>query len=312
MKVKAHCIAENAGINPELFKFKFKEFDAILYTLPGINDKETKELTLELSRVLTLEDQAALATKMSAYDNPDVFFEKRLRPYNEALAEISHLIEGLFSILYAAAPPKFDSSKANVNFYGQTDEEIELLNSDKVMRGFGVVTMPTKHPTYQINEGIQELIEPGSMHLAALSFLANAIRAYCSNDNEVAFFLYFRIIDGYFADGKTYVLTELLKKEEELKKYITYDKPIIENTKSILNALTLESKSNENFAGLISDIVVIRHKLTHFSSTHSIMHHNAKIKFELSTLNGYMNLACVNILRDQIDASKNQNKKTSG
>jgi hypothetical protein len=303
MKVKAHCIAENAAINPEFLIFKFKEFDALLYTMPGIKDKETKELTLELSRVLTMEEQATLTTKISAEDDPSVFFEKRSRPYNEALTEISHLIEGLFSILYAAAPPKFNSNKANVNFYGETEEEVELLRSDKVMRGFGVVTMPTVHPTYQIDDRIQELIEPSSEHLAALSFLANAIRAYYSNDNEIAFFLYFRIIEGYFSDGKSDVEKELLKKEVELKKYITYDQEIIENTRSILNALTLESKSNKNFAGLISDIVLIRHKLTHFSSTHSIKHHNAKIKFELSTLNGYMSFACINILRDQIGAS---------
>ena len=62
----------------------------------------------------------------------------------------------------------------------------------------------------------------------------------------------------------------------------------------------LPSKSETDFKGLIKDIVLIRHKLTHFSSIKVKSHHSSNIKFELLTVNGYLYNCCFNLLREKI------------
>ena len=121
-----------------------------------------------------------------------------------------------------------------------------------------------------------------------------------SNDNEVAFFLFFRILDGYFSFGATAVKNELLKKETELSRFIPYDPKLINSLKNILTSMGLPSESEKDFKGLLSDIVLIRHKLTHFSSAQAQVHHSPTIKFELVTVNTYLYNCCFNLLREKI------------
>ena len=130
------------------------------------------------------------------------------------------------------------------------------------------------------------------------------MRSLKSNDNEVAFFLFFRIIDGYFSFGAKDVKKELLKKETEIARFIPYETKLISSLKTILTEMGLPSDSEKNFAGLLTDIVYIRHKLTHYSSVKSKAHHSPTIKFELSTVNTYLYNCCFNLLREKINEKK--------
>ena len=79
-----------------------------------------------------------------------------------------------------------------------------------------------------------------------------------------------------------------------------YEENLKTSTNIILSELGMISKSHLNYEGLISDIVLIRHKLTHFSSTNAKTHHTPKIIFELVTVNSYLHQACFNLLRNKV------------
>jgi len=296
MKITAHCFAENASINPTSFAFKFKEFDARLYSLDG-------NLTLQISKKAT-EDELTKIKRDPNQSDMEQALENKMKPYKLVLTEVSQLLEGLFSILYISIPPKFNTDRIVVNLYAETDEEQHSLDNDTITRFFGHVFMPQNKPSYKMDDSIIDLIEPSLNHLPAFSFFAQATRSWESNDNEIAFFLFFRIIDGYFSDGASAVETALLKKINELKTYIPYEDELKNSTISILTEMGIPSKSQINYEGLISDIVLIRHKLTHFSSTNAKSHHSPTIKFELFTLNSYLYKACFSVLRDKIDDTK--------
>jgi hypothetical protein len=284
MKIVAHCFAENASITPTKMDFEFKGYDAKILSM---ND----ELTLQISKVINSDELLLFSEKItSSTDTIEIFednFEARLRPYKLVLTEVAQLFEGLFSLLYATIPPHFDTGRINVNLYSQTDEEQKMLDEGTITRGGGYVIMPDKK-NYKIDNSIYDLITPSIKHIPSFSFFSHALRSLNSNDNEVAFFLFFRILDGYFSFGATAVKKELLKKETQLSRLIPYEPKLINSLKNILTSMGLPSESEKDFKGLLSDIVLIRHKLTHFSSEQSQSHHSPMIKFELVTVNSYL------------------------
>lgn len=300
MKIVAHCFAENASISPNKMNFKFKMYDAAILS---IHDK----LTLQISKVLSNEELLPFSERITSLTEPiDIIQDKleaRLRPYNLILTEAAQLFEGLFSLMYATIPPHFDTGRIYVNLYSETDEEQKMLDDGKITRGGGYLLMPDKK-NYEIDNALYDLIAPSLNHIPSFSFFSHALRSLNSNDNEVAFFLFFRILDGYFAYGATSVEKEFLKKEADLSRFVPYDSKLINALKNILTEMGLPSKSEKDFRGLISDIVLIRHKLTHFSSTHAHTHHSATIKFELQTVNTYLYNSCFNLLREKINPQK--------
>jgi hypothetical protein len=133
-----------------------------------------------------------------------------------------------------------------------------------------------------------------------ISFLAQGARSLEQKDQEVAFFLFFRIIEGYFSDGTKDIEAALLSKADELKKYIKYGPDTTSAVENILKTLGLKSKAKDGFEGFISDIVLIRHKLTHFSVTNQERHHRAAINYDLEVLNHFLRISCTLTLRDKI------------
>ena len=299
MKIVAHCFAENASITPSKIEFQFKEYNA---TILSIDDK----LTLQISKTLTPDELIPFSEKIiSPGASSDAIEEKleiRLRPYKLILTEVTQLFEGLFSLMYASIPPHFDTGRIYVNLYSETEDELSMLNEGAIARGGGYVLMPDKR-NYQIDNAIFDLIVPSLGHLPAFSFFSHALRSLKSNDNEVAFFLFFRILDGYFSFGAKDVEKALIKKEADLSRFIPYEGKLINSLKIILTEMNLTSKSENDFKGLIRDLVLIRHKLTHFSSTKAQTHHSPTIKFELLTVNTYLYNCCFNLLREKL-ASK--------
>lgn len=303
MIVTAHCFAYGAKINPHTVQFKFKEFNASL-TFSKISDGEG--LTLEITKKIDISEVISPPKEEMEKDKNGDFVRKRLLPYKQALTEASQLVEGLLALHFNFAPPKFDAEHIFVNVLAETPDEETKKKSGEISGGFGHVLQPEMKPEFTISEKIFSSVEESVNHLPALSFLAQGARSAAQNDHEVAFFLFFRVIEGYFSDGSKQVKDALLEKSEELKKYIKYDEQVREAVQNILKILKLPSKSETNFEGFLSDLVLIRHKLTHFSATNQERHSNAAIKPHLTVLNYFLRISCTLILREKagIDAPR--------
>lgn len=303
MKISAHCFADNASITPSKMDFEFKGYQANILS-------EDNKLTLKISKNLNDDELQPFTEKItfSEVTNETIEdkLEARLRPYKLVLTEAAQLFEGLFSLMYASIPPHFDTGRIYVNLYSQTKSEQKFLDDGTISKGGGYIMLP-EEKNYNIHESLYDLIEPSLNHLAAFSFFSNALRSLKSNDNEVAFFLFFRIIDGYFSQGARDVEKELLKKEGELRKFVPYDLKLINALKNILTEMRVPSKSETDFKGLIKDVVMVRHKLTHFSSNKAHAHHSPTIKFELLTVNTYLYNCCFNLLREQLVSTQATN-----
>ncbi|MBK9014919.1 MAG: hypothetical protein IPM82_13045 [Saprospiraceae bacterium] len=227
--------------------------------------------------------------------------EARLRPYKLVLTEAAQLFEGLLSLIYATTPPHFDTMRIYVNLYSQTDDEQKMLDEGTIIGGGGYVLKSDKK-NYKIDNSLYDLITPSLNHIPSFSFFFTCLKVFKSNENEVAFFLFFRFWMDIFPFGAKDVEKELIKKEKELSRFIPYEPKLINSIKKILINMGLPSNSENDFKGLITDIVKIRHKLTHFSSVQDQAHHSPTIKFELRTVNTYLYSCCFNLLREKISS----------
>jgi hypothetical protein len=299
MKVVAHCFAENASITPYKFEFKFGDYNA---RLSSVEEK----LTLQISKIMSPED--LLAFSKSIFDSPadsntvrDIL-EQRLKPYKLVLTDAAQLWEGLFSLFYATVPPHFDTGRIQVNLNAENEIEQKQLDEGAIIRGGGYILMP-ENKNYRLDESLVGWIAPSLNHLPAFSFFSQALRSLKNNDHEVAFFLFFRILDGYFANGAKKVKSEFLQRAAELNKFLISDERLVSSLKKIMAEMKLTSTAEIDFIGVISDIVLIRHKLTHFSSTKQQFHHSARIRFELSIVNEYFYTCCFNLLRNKLSGN---------
>ena len=300
MIAKAHCFTKNVKIDKLPISFKFGDVAVLIHE--STNKKEEGGLILEISQKV---DPATLLVKPEEQDPQGKFIEKRLKPYKIKLNEVASLLEGLLSIFYLGTPPSFDTHKVMVNIEPESPEEEKMIQEERVSRGFGDVLHQEQYPLYTWSEQILPNIEVGKKHIPALSFLAQAIRSQARKDEEVAFFLYFRVIEGYLGDGSERLQDALLYRANELKKYLSDSTSLKDAFKTILvNGLSLSSHSHENYDGMIKDLVLIRHKLIHFNEEYSDRHYNPNLKFELAPINFYLRKACVLILRDKIGVDK--------
>lgn len=295
MYITAHCFLKNAKIDKVPITFSYDGFDVSINT-SKIDGEEG--LVLEIKKVINPED---LKTKPEDRDPMGHFIEKQLRPYKSKLHEIASIIEGILSVNYMVTDmPTFETHKVITNVFSENYEEEDMLKSGEITRGFGDIASLQK-PDFVWKEGLLDNIDKAKENIPALSFIAQAIRSQARKDQEIAFFLYFRIIEGYFGDGTPSLEKALLANAEDFKNYLAYDQGIITSMQKILSILGLPSKSNVDFNGLISDIVLMRHKMTHFDSENSDRHFSPELKFEMDLLNKYLRVACTKIIRDKID-----------
>lgn len=295
MKIVAHCFAEKATITPNTFSFPFNDYIATVFTIDS-------QLTLQVSKSLTSDELKPFfhsITTLAEVESIEGTFDSKLRAYKIVLTEVAHLFEGLLALMYGTVPPHFDTGKIYVNLKAENDEEQSLLDTGTITRGAGFVLIPEK-ANYKIENDLHDLIGPATNHIAAFSFFSHALRSLKSNDNEVAFFLFFKIIDGYFSQGAKDVEKALLNKVDEIKEFLPYAPKMRNALKVILSEMGLTSKCESGYEGLIKDLVLIRHKLIHFSSSKSKKHHNALIKIELLSVNNFLYSCCFNLLREKI------------
>lgn len=294
MKIEAHCFAYNTSIEPLPDPFIFKDMEVHM-------DRHTSEGIHEVMLYITkkIKPETLKITDEEKNDTTGILVEQKMRPYKEDLTDVAHLIEGFLSLSYNIPAPKFETHRIIVGVKTESDEEEKMITEGKISSGFGNIKQPFRPHYYKWSEKIAEAFKTGEKHIPALSFFSQAVRAEDNNDQEVAFFLYFRIIDGYFSQGKQNVEKFLLKNKNGIAKYINYNEDIKNSLKNILNSLGLRSKSNTNFSGLISDLVLLRHKLTHFSERDSGSHHNAGLIFDLQVINFYLKNACALLLIDK-------------
>ena len=293
MRAIIHCYAYDVKIDLTKVEFEFDEFHV---SLENFKHEEKEGVMLEIS--CKVESKSFLIPEEER-DPLGNFIRVRLQPFKSKLNHSAAIVEGLFAIKYNSKPPKFITNKALVNFEPETPEDEELIKVNGGA-GFGDIMSPLLRPIYSLPDNFFSNINKISPHAPSFSFLSQAIHSQENDEEEVAFTLYFRILEGYLSDGSTKIEKALQKNKVEMEKYFPYFKEIDEDICSVLTLLNLFSRQNHTYSDFIFNLVLLRHKIVHFSAKNAETHYSPTTKFKLEIINRYLRLNCIRLLNDKI------------
>ncbi len=303
MYITTHCYLEGAKIKSSPIKFKLKNREVVVKNIPEMGS--TKEgMQIEIKLPVDIKE---LKIPNEVMDKKGKFIDKRLTRFKSMLQETSFLLEGLLSIYFNVKIPAFNTGKVVVNVYAENKEEANMLKEGTVTGGFGDVFYSEKKFIFPLDKHILSKAEIALSHLPSLSFFTQARRSFESGNHEIAFYLYFKIIEGYFGDGTPKIQNALLENKKQIAKYIKIDQQLTTALKKILNellSLPSESANSNTIEAVIKDLVLIRHKLNHFSINNSEKYFHPELRFHLEQINRYLGRATLVLLFDQMNLIK--------
>ncbi len=296
MILQIHCYIERTKIDPLPKNFTFEDF------LVEINNTNVAGINgLELRAKKSIDSDEFISHE----DDREQFTRKILSKYRAELQRMTLYLEGLLSVYFPQNPIDFDISHVMVNVSPETDSEKMLFEdkNNKVIWGAGDVHV--NNPPgyiYPWSDVLQQKLEDSSDYLPSLSFFSQALKAESRHEQEVAFFLLFRIIEGYYGDGTPKIEEALKARSVEIEKYLPTNPLIQASLKNILiGKLRLPSKSQSgNINDLISDLVLLRHKMVHFNQATKDRYFNVAIKPDLAVINRALIFACIKVIRKEL------------
>jgi hypothetical protein len=207
-------------------------------------------------------------------------------------------LEGLITARFRLEQPLpvFDVREINVNVSAETPAEQQLLDEGTASRGFGHIHQPPKKIEIPWRDDL--LADVGTLkdQIPALSLLAQAVRSRNRGDEELAFALFFKIIEGYFGDGTPRVKEALLGRAAELETFVHYEPELITAVSDALGVLQLPTKASQDFEGLLTDLVLLRHKLAHFNAENARRYFHPSLRFYLTEINAYLLRAAMKLI----------------
>jgi hypothetical protein len=296
MRIKAHCYLENAKISKHIF-FTLDKTEVNVYNSKVGENGEG--LCLEISQPVDVSELAV--EPKEEQDEKGEFIEKRLKKYKYILQEAADVVEGTLSVNYFSSVPRFDTDRVVVNVIAENDEERKLISDGKVTGGFGNVFTGRKLPIFEINNDLFKDVDIKKNHLAALSIFAEAVRAKTSNDEERSFFLFFRILEGYLGDGTPRLEKAIKRNKKEFEAHLPFNRTELMNgLDKSLSVLHFALKNKKGSEGVIADLVLLRHKLTHFDEKNSERHYAPEMRFELGKVNMALLEICLKLIRQKL------------
>ena len=235
-------------------------------------------------------------------DDANTVASRLLAKCRVELNETALTLEGVLITHYFCSIPPFDISMSYILVKPDNKMEEALLKSGKVIAGGGSTEKKARQLLLRWRDDFDKKLSEANNSLYLISLLSNAFRAHDNGDQEVAFSLYFRILEAFFGDGSANLKTPFLNNKNKLSKYFRMDERIRKSLNKILKELlSLPSKCLDGKKeSLIEDMLVLRHKMVHFDMKEVKKYYNPAVRIELALLNRYLKLACYLLIREKV------------
>ncbi len=239
------------------------------------------------------------------YDEEFKKIGELLDKYRGELNEVATLIEGLISVMTIKPFPAFLIGHVNVRLNPENEEDSRLIKEEKVHHTFGDVGRSRDSSLITVG-GIDSILEyapKAEERLSALSIYTLASRAEERLELEIAYANFFRIIEGYFGDGTKNIENSLQDNAGGIVKLLRPNEDFLNGLQAILAHLKLPShaKSLSAEKEIISDLVLLRHKLMHYNLTHHNRHFYSTMRIDLKKIITNLHRAAFFLLRNDIE-----------
>ncbi len=228
-----------------------------------------------------------------------------LDKYREELSEVAIVVEGLISVSTAKPMPAFLLDHINVRLIPETERDKKLIAEEKVLHTFGDVGKNRNAVVKVVRkaDSMLDCISKAEPRISALSIYTLASRAEERFELEIAYLNFFRIIEGYFGDGTPNIDYALKAKTKEIIRLLKPDADFVQGLKSILSRLKLSSKANlpTDEEEIVSDLVLLRHKLAHYNLSQQDRHFYSSLRIDLKSIIRYIHHVAFLLIRKDID-----------
>lgn len=313
MKVTVYCFLPGVIFKPLPKRFSVKDGVAWIghdYE-PNTGQKKQKIVGSFLSYATDAKIEDFLRRKNGSSDKEHKAEFKKigelLNKYRGELNEVATIIEGLISVMTIKPFPAFSVENVNVRLTPENKEDKKLIAEEKVHHTFGDIGKSRETPLISVGDidSILAYSARAEDRLSALSIYTLAARAEKRFEMEIAYSNFFRIIEGYLGDGTPKVESALKKQATYLIEILKPNDKMLKSLKAILKHLKLPSKSKsiKDKENIVSDLVLLRHKLMHYNLTHRDRHFYSSLRIDLRPLVRHMHRAAFMLIREDFKKS---------
>ena len=312
MRLNAHCFLDGVVFDPLPTQFPIRDGTAWISNNYEPNRGQEKQQILGsmLHYQATVDPQEFIRPEDDTHDH-SIQFKKigeLLNKYRGIMYEIAATIEGLVSISTIKPFPPFGVQQVIISLSADTPQDQELIDKELISHAFGDVGVAREKQNIVVGD-IDKMLVPvakANDRLSALAIYTTGVRALERFDMETAFSSFFRVVEGYLGDGTSKVEQALHQKEVELTSLLKISPDAFSALHRILKSLSLPitSKDMSDGTGIISDIVLLRHKLMHYNLKHQDHHFYSALRIDLKPLVHQMHRAAFFLLREDIGLPK--------
>ena len=233
---------------------------------------------------------------------------EHLDKYRGIMYEIAGTIEGLVSISAIKPFPPFGVQQVMVGLTPDTPADKELIDNELISYTFGDVGVQRDKQNIVVG-GIDQMLAPvakASERLSALAIYMAGVRAQERIEMDIAFTSFFRVVEGYMGDGTRKVERALHKKEVEVTALLRFHPEALVALHKVLKSLSLPitSKDHNDGKGIISDIVLLRHKLMHYNLKNQTHHFYSSLRTDLKPIVQQLHRVAFFLIREDIEPPK--------
>ncbi len=246
-----------------------------------------------LGSTLSYQSPAKISDFKRPKENPDDHEHKAefkkigkiLDKYRGEINEVAILIEGLISLMTIKPFPAFEINHVNVRLVPENKKEEEEIKKGGLLHTMGDIGKGrgTALSTVGKPDEMFSLISVAQNRLSSLSIYSLAVRAEERYEMEIAYSNFFRIIEGYLGDGTPKIEKAIKKNSTILFKHMKVNKEFLDSLRTMLSNLSLptKAKSLKDHNGIISDLVLLRHKLMHYNLKNQDRYFYSSLRVEL-------------------------------
>jgi len=230
--------------------------------------------------------------------------EKEIRSkiayFENEFRKISNLLESYLMFSFNQVLGKFDEKELIINILASKSERDKLQKEGYFEGGGGVhIINPPGLSFPEISEEQIEEIRKLNKYVPILVFFGEGRRQHRNKNNEIAFGLFFKILEGIFLKkGTNNREGQFIKMAPEIKKVLPFYQTLYDALNRLLTKnlkITLEHRKDK-YEDMLVMLIRLRDQLSHFNQERAIHYFDISMSQDLDIVNSFMISAIYKII----------------
>lgn len=294
MKLQMHAYLDGKYKLEKPVSFTLKDYIVVLN-----NNKFDEENVVGLSVTRDIEfEELNIGGPRSekVIRNKIAYFENEFR-------EVSTLVEAYLMITFNHVIGRFNLDEITINIISANKEEKDELWKEIYFQGGGGIHVINKPGLLfpELKEKDIHKILKLSKNIPVLALFSEGRRQHYAKNNEIAFGLFFKVIEGVFLENTKNREKQFIQKKLEIEKFLPFYQSLYD---ALIKLLTVNLKlkithRKDSYEDMLVLLVRLRDQLAHFNQDRSQHYFDFSMGSDLNIVNSFMINAILRIIYDK-------------